>query len=353
MAAYASTALASALAQLFPDLYRIPFRNCLLPQIFPVRASGQKNVSFDVVVAGDDNSEVIAEGADKTTYSHDDVLPATGAWARYTDAIKVNGDALDIAMGYGAGEIPPEIRDPLELQFRSSFEKIAAKISADSYTGTATSPQALIGLVTGATTGLLGTTGTLYGLNRGGTASTWVGNILANGGVARPFTPKLLDQAFTQVYTAQGASCNICITTPALLDAFADNLRLDRRYVQDITIGNRRVLLDGGYAGIMHNGVALIRDNHCPAGVVIGMHIQDTGVEYRQLIQRTDPFVGATMRSLQRSGTVNFPGTDVPLTVKVFPHAIQGDYVIFQAIWKGQLKVGNPTRSFVLRDLAS
>lgn len=350
MAAYTGALVAASLSKIYPELFAVPFRNCLLPQILPVVPGGGQGPMFTVKIAGDNNSGAVADGAAISTYSHDDYLPAQGVWARYSDAIKITGDALDMAASDRG--IPDEERDQVQDQWKGAMERIAAGISAHSYTGTGTSPQEINGLYTGTTTGLLGTTGSsVYGLNRGTTAASWIGNVLRNGGIARPFTPKLLQSAFTAMQVAQGSKPDVIITTPALLDSFSDSFTSDRRYTADVTVAGRKIVLDGGYMGLMHNGVPLIGDVHCPAGCAIGINLARSGARYVQLTQRTDPFVGATMKALRRSPTDAFPGDGVPLTVKVIPHGIAGDYVIFQALWKGQLKVKGPNHTFVLADL--
>src|SRR5690606_33596363 len=44
----------------------------------------------------------------------------------------------------------------------------------------------------------------------------WVGNLVANGGVARPLTLDLLAKAEQLQYVASGQSCDVVVTTPGI-----------------------------------------------------------------------------------------------------------------------------------------
>ncbi len=346
MALVDASSIATALAQEYPEVFSTVFRHFLLSQIIPVRPGHGKNDSFDVRFRSTQAARNATDGLDVTTYIADTFVPAVGVWAEYDASIKVTGLAMAIANS--SGGTAQEVKDQLGQALVAAYQELAVLMRADAYNGVSTSPQSLIGLYGGTTIGALGSTGTYYNINRGGSAPlpNWAGNVLRTG-TLRPITGKLLDSACTAVFDARGTMPNVMITTSAICDSLADSF--NRKYTQEITIGGRELKLHGGYRAITHNGIPIIRDPGCTANVVFGLDTDQ--ISFRQLAQATDPFVMATTASLQAQGTVDMPSGAVPFTVMVKPLSIGGDYVRYQATWKGQLRVHDAAHHFVLADV--
>lgn len=347
MAAIVAADIAAGLAQEYPEVFSTVFRHFLLAQIIPTRPGTGKNDSFDVRFRSTQAARNATDGEDVTDYVSDTFVPATGIWAEYDAAIKVTGLAMAIANS--SGGTAAEVKELRREALVAAYEEIAAKMRDDAYAGVSTSPQSLIGLYGGTTIGALGSTGTYYNINRGGSAPlpNWAGNVLRNGGSLRSITGKLLDSAFTAVFDARGTQPNVLVTTSAICDALKD--QFNARYTREINVGSTNMVLQGGYRAIMWNGVPIIRDPGCTANVVFGL---DTNyISFRQLAQDSDPFVQATKANLQASGTVDFPSGAIPFTVQVSPLSRGGDYARSQVTWKGQLRVHEPAHHFVLADV--
>lgn len=347
MALVTAASIADALAQEYPEVFSTVFRSFLLSQIIPVKPGHGKNDSFDVRFRSAQAARNATDGQDVADYIADTFVPATGIWAEYDATVKVTG--LAMAVAESSGGTSAEVKDQLGQAYVAAFEELAMTMRADAYAGVSTSPQSLIGLYGGTTIGALGSTGTYYNINRGGASPlpNWAGNVLRNGGVLRPITTKLIDDAFRAVFDARGTAPNVLITTSAICDSLKDSA--NARYTREVNVGGKEIVLQGGYRAITHNGVPIIRDPGCTANVMFGL---DTShIEFRQLAQASDPFVQATKKVLSASGTVDYPGNTVPFTVMVKPLSIAGDYVRHQVTWKGQLRVCEPAHHFVLADV--
>jgi len=344
MAAVSATDIAGALAQEYPEVFSTVFRTFVLAQIIPTKPGKGKNDSFDVKVRGTQVARKPTDGQDVTTYVADTYVPATGEWAEYDAAVKVTGKAMAIAGS--SGGTAEDVKDQFGQALNAAFEEIADMMAVDAYAGADTSPYSLIGLSPTDTTGLLGSSGTIYNIDRG-SVTAWAGNVLRNGGVKRPITAKLLDQSLTQVFNTRGTAPKVMITTSALCDSLKDSFGL--KYVQDISVGGRPIVLQGGYRAIVHNGIPIVRDPHARAGTLLGLDT-DT-LSFRQLINPNDPFVMATTQQLKASGTVEFPGGSIPMSVQVKPLSIGGNYVRYMANLFVQLRCSDPAKNFVLGDL--
>lgn len=85
-------------------------------------------------------------------------------------------------------------------------------------------------------------------------ANTWHrANVLSNGGVLRPLTLSLMDQAWTRSIEIGDAVPTIVWASFPLVRAYADLLIADRRFVGTKTF-------DGGYDGLDYNNVPLLAD---------------------------------------------------------------------------------------------
>lgn len=344
MAAITASTIADALAQEYPECFSTVFRHFLLAQLIPVKPGSGKNDSFDVRFRSTQAARNATEGEDVTQYVADTFVPATGIWAEYDVAVKISG--LSLAIAASSGGTSQEVKDQLGEALIAAYEELAVLLRTDAYTGSATSPQSLIGLINGATTGALGSTGTYYNINRGGSAPlpNFAGNVANGNSVLRPITGKLLDTSLTSVFNARGTKPDVMITTPAICDSLAD--QFNRRWTQEVTVGGRKIQLMGGYDAIVHNGVPVIRDPGAPANKVLGLDLST--LSFRQLAAVNDPFVMATSAQLRAMGTVDFPGGNVPFTVQLKPLSIGGDYTRYMAGWKGQLRCTDAAKNFVL-----
>lgn len=289
-----------------------PNRATLLLNLLSKRRGKGKNVAYDISV-GTDVGQVFDDGADVSVFNNDTELPVTHPWSEYGDAFAITGRAEDAAAGDGT-----ELTNLWIKKLKDACDRSAQKAQTDLMTGAGTaSPQLLYGLFS--TAGPLDSTGIYGGVNRA-TFPQWAGNKLANGGIPRPVSTKLLEDAFTATYIASGITPDFCATTPVLWQKLADILCPDRRYPQSVNVRGQVIVLDGGYQAVQINGIPIFKDKDLPAGNFIGLSMSHIGIEYlpvaparleRSSVLGQFPIAGTPQEQLGAEGT---PGEALMVT---------------------------------------
>jgi hypothetical protein len=103
-----------------------------------------------------------------------------------------------------------------------------------------------------------GTTTTLWGFQGVDAASLSFNQaiVLDNGGVARPLTEALMQQAFSDVEERNGGAIDLMLSGFAARDTYVDLLLPSKRF-------NNTMELEGGHAALNFNGRAWVQDRHC------------------------------------------------------------------------------------------
>lgn len=315
----------------------------LLQEITVVPTMGEgggKQVGWDVQV-GAATADTFAEGADIVSFTNDTELPATLAWGQYQSSFKLTNKEMNAAfssMGNAA-----ELEKILEERMFGAIATIASKINQDCISGTGTSGgnPTIYGLLTA-----LLDSGTYAGLDPA-TYTTWVGNVQANGGIARPLTLDLLATAEQAQFIASGKTPDALVTTPGVKKKYEGLFNAIQRV--NAGAGGPITRLDASSEDLFWRGRPVIRDKDMTAGYLLGVDFD--GIELAVMPWAPVPDgVPQTMRQLVSSN-----GEDSKLLsamVNIYPLGRTGSAVKFAAEIYCQLRVKRRNGHFLVKDIS-
>lgn len=341
-------ALANVLTAVFqPQIVSQFNRSNPSVKLIPVKRGAGKNCQF-VIRTGTAKGEAIADGDDVGSYNSDTKTPAVLQWARYSDAFAITGDAFDIA----ASSPNPEelVMDLFGEELLESQMRVAAAIGEHVFTGDASaSPTELAGLVEG-TNGALKATGTYATINKG-SVTQFQGNEDLNGGIARPLTTALMQRQLTNIRNSYGMDPDLIICSPTQFERYGLLLGDKRRYMQEVTLRGKKIVLDGGFSALDFAGKPVVWDHNCPDEDML--FLNTNFVEWRTL-----PPAGRNALTAP-AGSAGVRGTDeeqlgpgeTQLGAYINHLAQTGDAHKFQLITKLQLIVRRPNACSILGDL--
>lgn len=337
------------LASFFEDAITTQLnRSVPLAAILPVTPGQGKNVQWEIRT-GTATGAAIADGADVSTFNSDDKTPAVLQYAIYHDAFAITGLAAAAA---AAARNPAELANLFMEELGESVTRVAAILGSHLYTGDAgASPGQLAGLVH-ATNGALKATGTYATINKA-SVTQFQGNELLNGGVLRPLSFTLLNDADRAAYDASGFNADLYVAGSIQFEKLALLFQTERRYVQEVTLASgRQIKLDGGVNILEWKGRTFMQDRLCPQDKILGLATQY--ISWKQL-PAIEVGRGASMGDRPVAGTAEYQlgQRNLPLTVKILPLAITGDKYKFALYVYTQVQVKRPNACFILGDLAS
>lgn len=347
MANVLATNVTSNLASFFEDAITNQLnRSVPLASIIPVTPGQGKNIQW-LVRTGTQTGAAIADGADVSVYNSDTKTPAVLQYAIYHDAFAISGLAAAVARASGN---PAELAELFMEEFGESVTRLAAILGSHMYTGDAgASPGQLAGLVQ-STNGALKATGTYATIDKS-VITQFQGNELLNGGILRPISFKLLNDADKACYDASGFLPDLYVASSGQAENLQMLFQTERRYVQDVTVGGRQIKLDGGANVIEWKGRTFLLDRLCPTDKVLGLNMQF--VSWKQL-PAVEVGRAVSMGDQPIGGTAEYQmgARKMPLTCKVIPLAITGDLFKFALYIYTNIQVKRPNACFVLGDLA-
>ena len=138
-------------------------------------------------------------------------VPASLGWGQYRAAFKLTHTELNAA--YNNMGNPAELDRLVEERFFGAITAMTAAINRDALTGTGVDAKGrptIVGILPA-----LQASGTYAGISKT-TYPEWAGNVIANGGVARPLTPDLMARAEQLTYVARGTSPEMILCTPGI-----------------------------------------------------------------------------------------------------------------------------------------
>jgi len=345
MATVNTAAIAASLNKKFePMLASQINRSTPVFQVLPVKRATTPIIQW-VATFGTaaPTTAAIAEGAAVTTFNSDAKVPASLDYTTYHDAFGVTG--LAMAKAAVAGN-PEQLANLFREEMEESLPRLAMAVAADIYSGPGTGNR-LLGLA--ATAGGLRAAGTYAGIDRA-VQTQWAGNELANGGILRPLSIGLMRRMRTNIYNASGKKPDFILCTPEVHEVYGLLLGDKRRYLEDVTIRGRKVVLDGGYQVLEFDGIPVIEDVSAPDNSMIFGNSRH--VDVFQLPSLSD----AVNRS---SGDVSLKGTDeeqfgetnTKLTARVQPLKVSGDLYEFANYVYPQVRVHRPNATGFLADI--
>ena len=250
----------NALPQLFEDELQRQWNRTtvFLDQIRAAKGVSEgkgKNVAFDVEFTGG-TAATVAEGSDipSTEYAQDLEVPAFAQWAHYRSSFQVTETELDAAFSSGPQGMPTALKDIFGSRILSCGALISAQIENDALIGTGVNGSGnhtVVGIYGGA----VSATGVYLGVNPV-SYTEWAANVTSNGGVTRQFTPDLVEQVDSNIFTAASIPWNLAMTSTGVA----------RKYSQLFTQGS---------AG--NNNTPLVRMNDQAGRPVYGLGVPNDG----------------------------------------------------------------------------
>ena len=350
-------AVAPALSQTFARrLVRAWNRQALLASLIPVVSDmGQgdaKQVAWDVELSGA-TAASFQEGSDvaPSEFNQDPLVPAVVPWGMYRSPFKltnfeINAASRSIANATALGNIVGE-------RLNSAITKTLDLINADWFTGTGTdsfgNPN-IIGLQAA-----LSGTGTYATISKA-TYPEWAGNVLANGGVARPLTFDLLANLEQLMFVASGQEPDFIVTSPGIARKY-EGMFESRRLTTDTgasPVPSYQGSTSGGVTGPRTNlywrGKPIIRDRRCPSGQLFMLTASELETKYLPFQPLSPDGVNVqTVNAPSSNGTVQSP-TNIFCTV--YPLARTGSAVPFVAEIYVQAKISRPNAHGWLQDIS-
>ena len=318
-------------------------RATVLPQLIPSLPNTGQVIQWDVRF-GTATGSVIADGADVSVFNNDDKIPAILQYGTYNDAFAVTGKVLAAARVAGN---PEQLMNLFLDELDNSAERLAKIVSQDIWIGSGAA-DTIHGLL--ATAGGLLDTGVYAGIDRA-VRTQWQGNVLANGGIARPLSLALMREMRRTIYVASGLKPDLIVCDPAQHEEYGKLLATERRYVDEVRLRGNTIRLDGGYQVLEFDGIPVIEDVDCPAGNMVFLNSRH--VFMGQMLDQANEVNQSRMLSrLQGTEEEQFGRGDLGLSARINRLAKTGDKEKFQLIMYPQICVKRPNATGVIADLA-
>lgn len=290
----------NALPQLFDDELQRQWNRTtvFLDKIRAARGVSEgkgKNVAFDVEFTGA-TAATQAEGSDvgASEYAQDIDVPAIAPWAHYRSSFQVTETELDAAFTSGPQGIPDALKDIFAARILSAGAIISSQIENDALVGTGVDGSGnptVIGIYGGA----LAATGAYLGINQA-TYSEWAGNVNANGGTGRTFSPDLAEQVDASIFAAASLPWDLAMTSQGVA----------RKYQQFFTQGNSG-----------NNNLPLVRMNDNAGRPVYGLGVpNDAQMQYDAMYFKGRPLVRNRLNPAGKMALLNTQ----KIVMKYLPH---------------------------------
>jgi hypothetical protein len=226
----------------------------------------------------------------------------------------------------------------------NAHHKLCSRINEDIYVGTGTNALGVRNLI-GLFGGPLEQTGTYAGIGRQ-QFPEWSGNVLANGGVARPLTLDLMAQMEQNIFNACGEPPDLWIGSAGVLRKYENYFESVRRVVSD---GRGPVAYGAGASNYFYKGAPVIRDRNCTAGRLIALNTQYLRMQYLPHINPGDA-MGYGERNLEGASGKIVTATDIPARIVLL--AKTGDSMKASVKTTIQLVLKRPNACGYIADIA-
>ncbi len=352
MAAENLASISAALSQIFaPELKRQWNRSAVTAAFVSATAGAGKNAAWDVEFGGA-TAATVAEGSDVLPgeFNSDVNQPAILPWAHYRSSFSITETELDAAAS--STGIPQALQDLFGDRVFGAAAKIARLINTDMFTGTGldgSSNPTLVGFFGGA----VDATGVYGGLSRG-TYPEWAGNVLSNGGIARPLTLDLLAQMDANIFTASREPWTCLITSAGVLRKYEGLFEPNRRLPGG---GNAMPAYGSGAVNdaqmqpdAWYKGKPVFRDPSAPAGTCVFFNANNVKAKYLPRIATPQDAVMMRMLNLQGSSGSVTDVTSIPARIAVL--AKTGDSVKVSIKTVLQMLVMRPNSFGIVRDIS-
>lgn len=363
MAIDVSTDVATALSQRFQkDIARQYNRETVLAAELPSEGAVQgnaKNVAWDVVLGDSFNgfgqtANAYNEGTAMAAgeFTTDAIAPAILPWGLYRNGFSVSDHEFDMAFVSGGTAVEASV-SLLRERILSATSKLASQENVDLWNGTGSATSGVyVGApnIIGFLGGALANSGTYAGLSVSNYPS-WGGNVLSNGGVARPLTFDLLAQLETNIFVACGQKPKKIVCSPNVWRKYSALFEPLRRFNDDQNVYSTSTDV------LMWRGIPVIRDKDGyefnGAGTLLMLNTDYVSKAYLPPSQVSRQDVWKVQdESLKGSNGKQGDFTDMSVPVRIIPLARTGDYMNFMVKSTVQLKVTRRNANGYISDIA-
>lgn len=304
-----------------------------------------KNAAWDVEFSGA-GAGSYAEGADVAggELLVDTLVPATLSWGHYRSAFQVSETQFDAAASSaGSAEAIVKLFDE---RIMGSGMKLASVINVDLLTGSGTDGSGnpnIVGLLNGS----LEASGNYANISRS-TYTEWKGNVLANGGIARPLTIDLIEQLDANIFTASGLRPTFGLCSPGVWRKYKGLFEPIRRVEGTGPINH----YDTSTSLVMWNGIPILRDKDVPAGKMILVNDRMVSKVFlpSSAMSAEDVFKVEERQGAGGNGDGEVNSLNLPF--RIVPLSRNGDSLKFMVKCVLQLKVERPNSMGYISDIS-
>lgn len=324
----------------------------LVPVVSDMGQGDAKQVAWDVEFSGA-TAASFAEGSDvaPSEFNQDPLIPAVVPWGMYRAPFKLSNFEINAASRSIANAV--QLGNIVGLRLESAVTKLLDIMAGDFFTGTGTDGSGnpnIVGLQAG-----FGATGT-YATIAKATFPEWQGNVLANGGIARPLTFDLLANLEQLMFISSGREPDAIITSAGVARKY-ESMFESRRMTTDTGgasvpgyQGSTSAGVTGPRTNLYWRGKPIIRDRKCPAGQMFMVNFSELEMKYLPFVPLAPDGVNVQNVNAPSSDGTNFAPTNIFATV--YPLARTGSAVPFVAEIYVQLKIARPNAHAWLQDIS-
>jgi len=337
--------VSAALSQTFDEQFVRQYnRLAVAAALIQAERGRGKNAAWDVEFSGA-QADAVAEGSDvdEGEFTTDEPLPAVLGWSTYRQSFKLS--ELEVDAAASSVGTPEVLLDMFGERVLNAHHKLCSRINVDIYSATGTNAKGVPTLV-GLYGGPLEPTGSYATIDRG-QFPEWAGNVLANGGVARPLTLDLLAQLEQNVFTACGEPPNIILASAGVVRKYENFFESIRRVVSD---GRGPMDFGAGAANLFYKGMPVIRDRNGPPGRLAMLNTNYLRMKYLPHINPGDAVGYGESRLTSSSGGAVTMATDIPARIVLL--AKTGDSVKASVKTTIQMALKRPNSSGYIADIA-
>ena len=345
MALETLAAVSAALSQTFEEQFVRQYnRLAVAAALIQAEPGRGKNAAWDVEFSGA-QADAVAEGSDvdESEFTTDQPVPAVLGWSTYRQSFKLSENEIDAAAS--SVGTPEVLLDMFGERVLNAHHKLCSRINVDIFTGTGTNAKGVPTLV-GLYGGPIEPTGSYATIDRG-QFPEWSGNVLANGGVARPLTLDLMAQLEQNIFTACGEPPNVILASAGVLRKYENFFEAIRRVISD---GRGPMDFGAGAANLFYKGMPVIRDRNGPPGRLSMLNTNYLRMKYLPHINLGDALGQSETRLVSSSGGAVQMATDIPARIVLL--AKTGDNVKASVKTVIQMALKRPNSCGYIADIA-
>lgn len=345
-----TTKVQAALGRRFDDEVANQINRSTLPlQLFSAKRTEGQSIEWVARFGTPAGSGALPEGADVTEFNADDRVPAKLEHGDYSEAFEITGKSMSKALAAGN---PRQLMDLFLDEMKEAIRRLAKAIARDFYIGTGVLPQ-MHGILT--SPAAIGATGVYAGIDRA-VYPQWAAQVLANGGTGRALTIDLMHDMRQRIYDATGYNADLIITTTSIFTKYGKLIFPQRRFVQEVTLGGQRIVLDGGFRALEFDGIPLLQDVDMPVHSATRhrmVFFSSQQIRFEYLPHPSDAVTRSAGERDVVGGAEYQQGEGRPngLRCRINFLAVNGDKYRFQLIVYPQVRVRSPREFGDLQDL--